>query len=151
VRKLTDNLNMNNHRPAGLYLLIMALLVGCGLPSRMIPAELLPRWYVLYFGDFLWAMLIFFGLALALRKVGTLGVVMLALSFTYVIEVTQLFHPPWLEYLRTIKLCALVIGYDFSWTDLVAYTLGIGTGGFMEWVILRRGAASAGPIGRGAG
>jgi hypothetical protein len=35
-----------------------------------------------------------------------------------------------------------VIGYDFSWSDLVAYTLGISTGGLIKWAVLRRKPSS---------
>ncbi len=116
----------------------MSGLIAIGLPSRLIPAAHLPRWHVLYCGDYLWAMLIFFGLALCWKGAGTFKVVVTTLLLTYFIEFTQLFHPPWLEQLRSIKICALVIGYDYSWSDLVAYTLGISTGCLIEWAMLRR-------------
>ena len=128
---------MKSSRPIGIYLLTMALLIGLGLPSRIIPKSL-PSWYVQYFGDYLWAMLIFFGIGLVRPRWVTLKVFTAAILFTYVIEFSQLFHPPWLEYLRSIKICALVLGYGFLWSDLVAYTLGITTGVVIEWLILRR-------------
>lgn len=128
---------MTTKRPSGLYLIIMAMLIALGLPSRTMPNSL-PPWYVQYFGDYLWAMLIFFGIALLRPRWGTLKVLTAAILFTYVIEVTQLFHPPWLDYLRSIKICALIIGYGFLWSDLVAYALGIATGAVIEWWLLRK-------------
>jgi hypothetical protein len=133
---------MKSARPIGIYLLIMALLIALGLPSRIIPKSL-PSWYVQYFGDYLWAMLIFFGIGLVRPRWVTRKVFTAAILFTYVIEFSQLFHPPWLEYLRSIKLCALVLGYGFLWSDLIAYTLGISTGAMIEWFILRRRTTEA--------
>jgi len=112
------------------------MITALGLPARMIQ-DRLPAWYGLYFGDYLWAMLLFFVFALILRKVSTLKVAAMALLFTYSIEVSQLFHPPWLETLRSIKVFALILGYGFLWSDIVAYTLGIATGVLVEEFLLR--------------
>ncbi len=100
---------MTTRRNARIYWLMMLVIVALGLPSRTMQAQL-PLWYVQYFGDYLWAMLIFLGFALILQKSGTLQVAMVTLAFTYCIEISQLFHPPWLEYLRSIKLFALLLG-----------------------------------------
>lgn len=54
---------------------------------------------------------------------------------TYTIEITQLFTPDWLEYLRSFKICALLLGYGFLWSDLIAYALGITLGAIVDnWV-----------------
>jgi hypothetical protein len=113
------------------YLLIMALIMAFGLPARMIQ-DRLPTWYTLYFGDYLWAMLLFFLFALMLRSMSTFNVVIVTLLFACLIEISQLFQPDWLEYLRSIKLFALVLGHGFLWSDIAAYTLGICTGALLE-------------------
>lgn len=125
-------------RPVPTYLLIMALLVAIGLPARSAFAEKLPYWYTQYFGDYLWAMMLFFGFALILRKMGTLKVAIVTILFTYIIEITQLFHPQWLEDIRNIKIFGLILGYGFLWSDIVAYTLGISTGALIERFLLQR-------------
>ena len=61
---------------------------------------------------------------------------MIALVTTYLIEMTQLFHPPWLETLRSFKLFALVFGYSFLWVDILIYTLGISLGALIDQLIL---------------
>ena len=127
---------MKIRRHTGIYLILMAAITAFGLPARTIQDKL-PSWYVQYFGDYLWAMLLFFGFALLLRNSNTLKVVFVTLLFTYCIEVTQLFHPQWLEYLRSIKLFGLILGYTFLWSDIVAYTLGISTGALIEYSLLR--------------
>ena len=127
---------MKIKRNTGIYLLIMVLLTAFGLPARTIQDKL-PAWYVQYFGDYLWAMLLFFGFGLVLRNVSTFKVVIVTLFFTYSIEVLQLFHPQWLESLRDIKLFGLILGYTFLWSDIIAYTLGITTGALIEHFLLQ--------------
>ena len=107
-------------RSTHIYLWIMLMIVALGLPARTIQ-EQLPAWYALYFGDYLWAMLLFFTFALILRNMSTFKVALAALLFAYMIEISQLFHPQWLDDLRSIKLLALVLGYGFLWSDLAAY------------------------------
>ena len=128
---------MTIKRNPRIYLLIMVVITAFGLPARMIQDQL-PTWYVQYFGDYLWAMLLFFGFALALQKMSTLQVVILTLLFTYCIEISQFFHPQWLDYLRSIKLFGLILGYKFLWTDILAYTLGISTGALIENFLLQK-------------
>lgn len=126
---------MNTGRRTGLYLLIMLVIIAFGLPARIVQDQL-PAWYVLYFGDYLWAMLLFFIFAVTLQNMSTFKVAMITLLFTYIIEISQLFHPQWLDHLRSIKLLALVLGYGFLWSDIAAYTLGIITGVLVEYYLL---------------
>jgi hypothetical protein len=128
---------MNTKRQTRIYLLIMAVITAFGLPARMIQ-DRLPAWYVQYFGDYLWAMLLFFIFALILHNMSTFKVAIITLLFTYGIEISQLFHPQWLEDLRSIKLFALILGFTFLWSDIVAYTLGISTGVLIEYFLLRK-------------
>ena len=127
---------MKTKRYLRIYLPIMLVITAFGLPARMIQ-DRLPGWYVQYFGDYLWAMLVFFVFALALQRISTLKVAILTLLFTYFIELTQLFHPPWLEYLRSIKVLALILGFTFLWSDIAAYTLGILTGALIDYLLIR--------------
>lgn len=114
----------------------MLLLFAIGLSSRTIP-HVLPSWYVAYAGDFLWAMLIFFLFCVILR-LKNIQAFYLALVTTYIIEITQLFHPAWLEALRSVKVFALILGYTFLWSDIVAYTLGISLGALIDRLIINR-------------
>lgn len=125
---------MNPIRSLKIYLLIMAVIIAFGLPTRMIQDQL-PVWYTLYFGDYLWAILLFFLFALTLRTMSTFKVAVITLLFTYLIEISQLFHPGWLEHLRSIKIFALVLGYGFLWSDIAAYTLGVCTGALLEYFL----------------
>jgi hypothetical protein len=122
----------------------MVVITALGLPARMVQ-EQLPTWYTLYFGDYLWAMLLFFVFALTLQNMSTFKVAIVTLLFTYSIEISQLFHPQWLDALRSIKLFALVLGYGFLWSDIAAYTLGISTAALVEHFLLRNSSRNAKP------
>jgi len=74
----------------------MVMITALGLPARTIQ-DRLPSWYGQYFGDYLWAMLLFFGFALILQNMSTFKVAIVSLLFTYSIEVSELFHPAWLD------------------------------------------------------
>ena len=99
--------------------------------SRKLRAEQLPEWYTLYFGDFLWAMLVYFLIAVSFGLENKLAFAF-AIITTYLIEISQLFHPGWLDALRFYRIVGLVIGYGFLWSDIIAYTLGISVGVLMD-------------------
>ena len=105
------------------YFPIILLLFAVGLPTRIAPINL-PYWYVTYAGDFIWAMMIYFLYRLFFRW-ELFSTFLITLTTTYLIEISQLFHPAWLDYLRSFKLVGLIIGYSFLWSDIVAYTAGI--------------------------
>ncbi|WPD24149.1 MAG: DUF2809 domain-containing protein [Candidatus Electrothrix scaldis] len=117
-----------------LYTPIIVSLIALGLPARLAP-QYLPNWYVTYAGDFLWAMLVYFLYALLFR-LSTQFAFVIALVTAYLVEISQLFHPAWLDYLRSIRLLGFVLGFGFLWSDLVAYTLGISLAAGIDLFIL---------------
>ncbi|MCK5727734.1 MAG: DUF2809 domain-containing protein [Methylococcales bacterium] len=110
-------------RPLKFYLPLLMILIAMGLASRTISNQL-PNWYVMYAGDFLWAMLIFFMYCLVFNLKAKKAFI-ISIITVYLIEISQLFHPQWLDYLRSIKLFSLILGFAFLWSDIVAYTFGL--------------------------
>ena len=47
-----------------------------------------------------------------------------SLAVSFLIELSQLWHPPFLEALRATTVGGLVLGYGFLWSDLICYTVG---------------------------
>ena len=78
-----------------------------------------------FFGDFLVVILIycfvrsFFNTPLVMTAIGVL-------LFSYLMEVLQYFNLVKMLGLQNSNLARVMIGTSFEWTDLVAYTLGIG-------------------------
>ena len=99
-------------------------LVAIGLPSRL-GIEGAPGWYVDYAGDALWAAMVYFGLLFLAPRWSRAQGAGSALGFAYLIELSQLAHPEWLDRLRATFPFGLVLGYEFLWTDLIAYSVGV--------------------------
>jgi hypothetical protein len=65
----------------------------------------------------------------------TLKVATMALIFSFSIELSQLYHAPWIDELRQYRLVALVIGHGFLWTDWLCYSVGVMIGVVGERVL----------------
>jgi hypothetical protein len=48
-----------------------------------------------------------------------------ALLFCFFIELSQLYHRPWIDAIRHTRLGGLILGFGFLWTDLIAYSIGV--------------------------
>jgi len=94
-----------------------------------------PNWINLYLGDILWALMIFFLFGLLFRNTETRWVTESAILFSFSIEISQLYHSQWIDSLRKTRIGGLVLGYGFLWSDLVSYTVGIGIGVLIEWLM----------------
>ncbi|EGW38049.1 hypothetical protein DOT_3993 [Desulfosporosinus sp. OT] len=81
--------------------------------------------------------MIFFLLGLLFRAGDTRWVAVGALLFSFSIEISQLYHSQWIDSLRMTRIGGLVLGYGFLWSDLVSYTVGIGSGVLIERLILK--------------
>ncbi len=98
----------------------IVLLIALGLLSRKI--SVIPP----YVGDALWAMVMYCcWRILLIRKEAVLSAI-IALSAAFLIELSQLLRWQWLVDLRATTLGHLLLGQGFLWSDLLAYTVGIG-------------------------
>ena len=107
------------------YLISVAIVMGLGLSSRKY-AGYLPKYINTYLGDALWAVMIYLFAALLLKDRKPSLIALVSLLFCYLIEISQLYHAPWIDAIRNTRLGGLVLGFGFLWTDIIAYTLGIG-------------------------
>ena len=112
-------------RSIPLYVALICATIGAGLASRRYPA-LFPEWIARYAGDTLWAALVFWLLALIWRRASTLRIGAGAIPIAVAVEVSQLYHAPWIDAIRYSRLGGLILGSDFLWSDLLCYAIGIG-------------------------
>jgi hypothetical protein len=56
----------------------------------------------------------------------------ISLTIAILVEISQLYHAPWIDGIRQTTLGGLVLGFGFLWTDLVCYTIGIALGAIAE-------------------
>src|SRR5262249_51443933 len=106
------------------YLLCVLIVIPLGLGSRRFGAEL-PRFIAEYAGDTLWALMVFFLLGVLAPQTTTRRRALVALTISYADEISQLYHAPWIGAVRHTRLGGLVLGFQFVWSDLVCYTVGV--------------------------
>ena len=128
---------MNTKRNRLLYALFTIVVVILGLSSRKF-AFVLPDLLNDYLGDALWALMIFTGFGFLFPKIETKKLAFISLIFCYGIEISQLYHETWIDSIRATTLGGLVLGYGFLWSDLVAYTIGVGVGMLGEFMLRKK-------------
>ena len=74
----------------------------------------------------------FTGFGLLFRHIRTETAAILSLSFCFLIECSQLYHAPWIDAIRSSTLGGLILGWQFVWSDIFAYTLGVCAAALLE-------------------
>lgn len=97
--------------------------MSLGLFSRADIIEF-PTWVSLYLGDFLWALMVFWLICTFRPSMCPRQVFVIACLFCFSVELSQLYQADWLNSIRQTWLGALVLGFGFKFSDLVAYLLG---------------------------
>jgi hypothetical protein len=128
---------MNMKRNRLLYAVFTVVVIILGLSSRKF-AFALPNLLNDYLGDALWALMIFTGFGFLFPKIETKKLAFISLIFCYGIEISQLYHAEWIDSIRATTLGGLVLGYGFLWSDLVAYTIGVGVGMLCELILRKK-------------
>ncbi|MGE8056521.1 DUF2809 domain-containing protein [Bacillus mycoides] len=128
---------MNTKRNRLLYVMFTIVVIILGLSSRKF-AFVLPDLLNDYLGDAFWALMIFTGFGFLFPKIETRKLAFISLIFCYGIEISQLYHAEWIDSIRATTLGGLVLGYGFLWSDLVAYTIGVGVGMLGEFMLRKK-------------
>lgn len=106
-----------------------------GLLSRKL--DNLPVIVSLYAGDILWALMVFLIVDFVFNNKSILFNISIAIMFSYGIEISQLYHAPWIDSIRNTTLGGLILGFGFLWSDLICYTIGVFIGGIIESIFKR--------------
>jgi len=116
--------------------LAVAGVVVLGLASRRFGMfhEVLGK----YPGDVLWTLMVYLGWGFVFPKWPIAGMTLLALVTSYAVEFAKFHHAPWLENFRNTTFGHLVLGYTFSWGNLLAYTIGAAIGAAGERILYQR-------------
>lgn len=118
------------------YLMAAIAVVALGLASRRYSA-VLPEFIADYAGDTLWALTAFLGIAILFPKWPTRRVGVTALLIAFAVELSQLYHSPWIDQIRQTTVGGLLLGYGFLWSDLLCYVVGILLGCAAEMLVER--------------
>lgn len=114
--------------------------IALGLATRAAPAAF-PGVVATYGGDVLWATMVAWLVALVQPAVRTRTMAAVALGVSWLVEVSQLVHVPWLDAVRATRVGALVLGQGFLWSDLVCYAVGAALAAGVDVAVRRWGAA----------
>jgi len=117
------------NRQVQIILIALACLLGIG--SRRY-AHALPGFVTGYAGDTLWALAAFLGIGLVLPRASIRTIALLTMSFSVAVEISQLYHAPWIDSIRQTTVGGLILGFGFLWSDLACYALGVGLGVAIE-------------------
>lgn len=118
------------------YLIAATVVVFLGLASRRY-REQLPAFLAEYAGDTLWALMVFLLVSTLLAGRPILVRAAISLALAFLVEISQLYHAPWIDSIRQTTLGGWALGFGFLWTDLVCYSIGSSLGVFIEWLIER--------------
>ncbi|MFY7876709.1 MAG: DUF2809 domain-containing protein [Pirellula sp.] len=113
------------------YLLLAIVTMLVGLASRRYRPHL-PSFVGEYSGDVLWALMLFWIVSFLLAGRPLFPRCVISLVIALAVELSQLYHAPWIDEIRSTTLGGLVLGFGFLWSDLVCYFVGIASGAFME-------------------
>ncbi|WID97879.1 DUF2809 domain-containing protein [Bosea vestrisii] len=105
--------------------LFAIVIIAIGLTTRL-PGVAWPPIFAKCLGSALWGVMVYCVVAW-LRPGWHLARVALAASCVAVaVELSQLWHPAWLDAFRATRMGVLLLGRFFAWADIVAYLVGIG-------------------------
>ena len=98
----------------------------------------LPYYFSLMGPDMIWAGMVFLGFGILFPNTKTLSIGVYSIVFAFGVEISQLYQADWINEIRSNKWGGLVLGHGFLWSDLLAYTLGIGILGFLDQKFIYR-------------
>lgn len=130
---------MYPNRNRFVYAPAIIIVIAAGLLSRKFNF-LFPEIVNNYLGDALWAVMIYGMIAFIFKNRSIQRVALYSLFFCYAIEISQLYHAPWIDTIRNTRLGGLVLGFGFLWSDLLAYGLGIALAMLVEWIVYTKPA-----------
>jgi hypothetical protein len=113
------------------FILIFAVII-LGILSRKIDG--VPT----FFGDTLYAVMVYFGMRMFLINLNFKKSAMLAIVFCFCIEFLQLYRAEWMLEIRRTTLGHYVLGQGFLWSDLGYYALGVGIGFLMDSNLVKK-------------
>lgn len=123
--------------------MLLILVITLGLASRRF-GSWFPNFVATYSGDTLWATALFLALGMFLPKAPNRMVAVLAFSISVIVELSQLYHAPWIDSLRATTLGGLVLGFGFLWSDIVCYAVGVLIGIVVQTALIRLLVAPSG-------
>ena len=120
-----------------IYIGLMVIVMILGIASRRYGIYL-PNIISKYAGDTLWALMVYLGFGFLFNKAKIRNVALASMTFSYLIEISQLYQGEWINSIRDTTIGAFILGHGFLISDLVCYTIGIVIGIVFEYLYFTR-------------
>jgi hypothetical protein len=128
-------MSLSPRRSRRAYAAAILIAAWLGIASRHY-GELLPGILAAYAGDTFWALAVFATIGLMFPSASTWFSTSGAYAISASVELSQLYHAPWIDAIRGTPLGALALGTDFVSTDLACYAVGVVLGLLIElWTL----------------
>lgn len=115
-----------------IYIPILLIIICIGLYSRRMTGTITE---IIDFKDVVWAVMIYFLFRIVFINWPVFKVAVAGIIFSFLIEVSQLYHDDWIDKLRSTFVGGLILGSGFVWSDLPAYVCGIMAGIIADYFI----------------
>lgn len=119
-----------------MYFCLATFTMALGLSTRFVNHDF-PEFVTLYLGDVLWALMVFWLTRVVQPNFKLVHSALIAISFAFSIELSQLYHADWINNIRATTLGGLVLGFGFKTTDLVCYSIGVSVGFWLNQKLLK--------------
>lgn len=127
---------LTRRKMRGVYIIAVFTTILLGLASRKSSHQPIP-FIAGNAGDFLWAMMVYFGFRFLFVHKSLLTPILFSLLFSFGIEFSQLYQADWINQIRVTMLGALILGKGFLTVDLIRYTTGILIGAAFDKTIFK--------------
>lgn len=92
----------------------------------------------MFFGDMLYAVMIYFGIRMLFINLKIKKTAILSVVFCFCIEFLQLYRAEWMLAIRRSTLGHYALGEGFLWSDLFFYALGIRIAFLMDSNLIKK-------------
>ncbi|MEQ8473596.1 MAG: DUF2809 domain-containing protein [Marinoscillum sp.] len=116
-----------SNRQRIIYFILVVVTIITGLLSRKF-SNAFPDLINLVLGDALYALMVYWMVRLVAPSLPLAPSALIALSFCFTIELSQLYQADWINQIRATRMGSLILGRGFLWSDLLAYTIGVISG-----------------------
>jgi hypothetical protein len=118
------------------FTIILAFILPLGWATRRFD-NFFPDFIAIYGGDTLWATVVYLLFRIIFIQESSFRIFYYALTFAFLIEISQFYHASWIDTIRHTTFGALVLGNTFLWSDLVCYVAGITIGFLLDKIYLK--------------
>jgi Protein of unknown function (DUF2809) len=122
------------------YVVLLLITIPVGLAWRMVPLGLSPFW-LKYGGSALWAMALYWLIAVCLPRLSVVGLGCLAAAVAAVVEFSRLWRVPASDAFRLTLAGRLLLGRYFSLKNIAAYWVAIAVAALLNrWLVRSDGS-----------